>query len=132
VRALDTNILVRFLTRDDQPQTERVHILFREAEQKREVLFVSFACTLETIWALGTIYKVTRTEILSSLKLLLALPYLRFENSALLERLLEESRDGQLRPSDLLIGLVGREHGCTTTLTFDKKAARSPLFTELE
>lgn len=131
MRALDTNILVRFLTRDDQPQTERVHTLFREAEQQREVLFVSFACTLETIWALGTIYKVSHTAILAALQQLLALPYLRFENSALLERLLDASRGGQLRPSDLLIGLVGREQGCTTTLTFDRKAARSPLFTEL-
>ena len=131
MRALDTNILVRFLTRDDQTQTERVHTLFREAEQKREVLFVSFASMLETIWALGTIYKVSRTDILASLQHLIALPYLRFENAALLESLLNESRDSQLRPSDLLIGLIGREHGCTTTLTFDKKAARSQLFTEL-
>jgi predicted nucleic-acid-binding protein len=131
VRALDTNVLVRFLTRDDRQQTERVHALFREAEEKREALFVSFASILETIWALGTIYKVSRAEILGSLQRLLALPYLRFENATLLELLLEESRDSQLRPSDLLIGLIGREHGCVSTLTFDKKAARSPLFTEL-
>lgn len=131
MRALDTNIVIRFLTEDDRPQTARVHALFREAEEKRDVLFVSFAAILETIWALGTIYGVSRSDILESLERLLDLPFLHFENTSLLRNLLEESHRSPLRPSDLLIGLLGRDHGCTTTLTFDKKAARSALFTEL-
>jgi predicted nucleic-acid-binding protein len=31
--------------------------------------------------------------------------------------------------ADLLIGLTAYDNGCTATLTFDKKAARSSLFT---
>jgi predicted nucleic-acid-binding protein len=32
-------------------------------------------------------------------------------------------------PADLLTGLTCRDKGCDTTLTFDKKAAQSELFT---
>lgn len=131
MKAIDTNIVVRFLTGDDADQTLRVQALFKKAGEEREVLFVTFAAMLETIWALGTIYGVPRDEILNSLEHLLNLPFLRFERREWIEELLRVSPEGSLRPSDLLIGIAARSQGCATTLTFDRKAARSALFTAL-
>jgi predicted nucleic-acid-binding protein len=34
--------------------------------------------------------------------------------------------------SDHLIGTINQQNGCRTTLTFDKTAARSPQFSELQ
>jgi hypothetical protein len=34
--------------------------------------------------------------------------------------------------SDHLIGTINKHHGCRTTLTFDKAAAQSPQFSELQ
>ena len=54
--ALDTNVLVRFLVRDDEKQAQIVYARFKQAESAREVLFVSLLVVLETIWVLESAY----------------------------------------------------------------------------
>ena len=131
MRALDTNILVRFVTADDSPQSERVRELFRAAETHNEILFVSLPVTLELIWVLGSAYDTPKASIADALQHLLGLPYLRFEQEGRIRDLLTMSPQSPLGLGDLLVALSGKDHGCTTTLTFDRKAARSPLFTAL-
>lgn len=131
MRALDTNILVRFVTADDSPQSERVRELFRTAEEHHELLFVSLPVLLELIWVLGSAYDTPKAAIAEALQHLLGLPYLRFEQEARIRDLITASPQSPLGLGDLLVGLCGRDHGCTTTLTFDRKAVRSPLFTSL-
>jgi len=131
MRALDTNILVRFITGDDSSQTDRVHELFRTAEERHEMLFVSLPVTLELIWVLVSTYEAPKAAIAEALQHLLGLPYLRFEHEGRLKNLLATSGQNPLGLGDLLVGLSGKEHGCATTLTFDRKAARHPLFTAL-
>lgn len=131
MRALDTNILVRFITADDSLQTNRVRELFRTAEEHHELLFVSLPVTLELIWVLASTYDAPKADIAEALQHLLGLPYLRFEQEGRLRDLLSASLQSPLGLGDLLVGLCGKDHGCTTTLTFDRKAARSPLFTAL-
>jgi len=131
VRALDTNILVRFVTRDDSPQSDLVRELFRTAEEHNELLFVSLPAILELIWVLGSAYDIPKASIAEALQQLLGLSYLRFEQEGRIRDLLTASPQSPLGLGDLLVGLCGKDHGCTTTLTFDRKAARSPLFTAL-
>ena len=40
MKALDTNVLVRFLVKDDEQQAKVVYMRFKEAETNKEVLFV--------------------------------------------------------------------------------------------
>jgi len=47
MKALDTNILVRFLTNDDAVQAKKVYQLFKNAEAKREHFFVPLLVVLE-------------------------------------------------------------------------------------
>ena len=131
MRALDTNILVRFITADDSLQTDRVRELFRTAEEHHELLFVSLPVTLELIWVLASTYDAPKADIAEALQQLLGLPYLRFEQEARIRQLLTAATQGPVELGDLLIALSGKDHGCTTTLTFDRKALRSPLFTAL-
>ena len=131
MRALDTNILVRFITRDNTPQSDRVRELFRTAEELNEPLFVSLPVTLELILVLGSAYDTPKSSIAEALQHLMGLPYLRFEQEGRIRDLLTASSQSPLGLGDLLVGLCGKDHGCTTTLTFDRKAARSQLFTAL-
>ena len=52
MKALDTNILVRFLIQDDEPQSKTVFDLFSNAERQKESFFISTLVVLETIWVL--------------------------------------------------------------------------------
>jgi predicted nucleic-acid-binding protein len=128
VKALDTNILVRFLVADDPAQSGRVREIFQAAERGREPLFIATTVLLETIWVLGSVYDTPRENILMALGQLARLPFLKFERPQVVRRLVEEGRNSRADLADLLIGLCGAESGCATTLTFDRRLERSPFF----
>jgi len=131
VTGLDTNILVRFLVRDDENQATIVYGRFKRAERERERFFVSFSVLLEIFWVLESAYSMSRSEILDALSDLVGLPILLFENEDLVLELIDKGRYCSIDLSDLLIGLIGQAHGVGETLTFDRKAAKHPHFSLL-
>jgi predicted nucleic-acid-binding protein len=70
--AVDTNVLVRFLTRDDAPQADRAVRCMRHAE-----VLVLDTVLLETVWVLTSAYSFSRSEISVALRRLLGLPNVR-------------------------------------------------------
>ena len=131
MKALDTNIIVRFLVQDDDKQAAIVHHLFKEAEQHKELMLVTHLVLLETIWVLESVYQVERSAILDAFSELLMLPILEFEKQHVVRRFLESSRQSSIDLSDALIGHGARELGCEMVLTFDNKAAKGDLFEKL-
>jgi len=128
VIALDTNVLVRFLVRDDEKQAQAVFARFKRAEQTRETLLVPLLVVLETIWVLESAYDKSRREILDALEDLTMLPILEFEKQAVVGRLLEEGRRNPCDLPDLLIALSAQAGGCGSCLTFDRQASKHPFF----
>ena len=131
MKAIDTNVLVRFLVNDDPRQSKVAKEIFRGAELARESLYVSSLVLLETIWVLESAYGVGRDALVDTLGELLLLPTIEFEDRALIQAVLAGARAlGSQRAdlSDLLIGHRGRLACCTATLTFDKQAAKLPVF----
>jgi len=132
VKALDTNILVRFLVRDNQEQAERVYRLFKAAEADKTLFFVSIPVLLELIWVLDSVYGITRHDILNAIDEFLLLPIVSFDGQSAVRRFIAEARNNNLDLSDLLIACDSTLSGCDKVLTFDKKVAKSELFTLLE
>ncbi len=132
MKALDTNILVRFLVRDNQEQAERVYRLFKAAEADKTLFFVSIPVLLELILVLDSVYGIARHDILNAIEELLLLPIVSFDGQPAIRRFIAEARNNNLDLSDLLIACDAELSGCDKVLTFDKKAAKSELFTLLE
>ncbi len=126
--ALDTNVIVRFLVRDDEKQARAVYALFKRAEADREALFVPLVVVLEVIWVLDRRYSMPRTEILNAIANLRQMPILEFERADVLEQLLSSGKRCKTGLADLLIAHSAQAAGCDAAITFDKKAARSPFF----
>jgi len=99
MKAVDTNILVRFLTKDDAIQAQKVYELFKKAETKREPLFVSLLVVLELLWVLESVYSIPREEIVDAINELLYLPVLKFENIPILWTFIKmlQAQPGSLR-----------------------------------
>jgi predicted nucleic-acid-binding protein len=131
MKALDTNLLVRFLVKDDRRQFEAVMELLRKAGKREESYWVSTAVLLEINWVLSRSYGYSRDEILYAFGLLEGLAVLEFECPELLPRLLLEAERANADLADLMIGLCGAAAGCETTLTFGRAAAKSRLFAKL-
>lgn len=131
MNALDTNILVRLVTDDDADMRESAVRLIEDTHTKKDVLLVPTVVVLELVWVLSARYGFSRTDILNALDRLSCVKGLRFDSDTRLHELIEIGRASTTDIPDILIGLCSRDSGCNFTWTFDKKAARSDLFTLL-
>jgi len=128
MKALDTNVLVRFLVRDDKRQAETIYRIFKKAESDREVFFVPLLVVLETVWVLESVYIIPRQEILDSINELILMPILKFETQPAILNFISSARETKMDLSDLLIAHSAKFSGCECVLTFDKRASNFRLF----
>lgn len=128
MKALDTNLLIRFLVRDDPAQAEKVRLLLRQAERDEEVFLIPLSVVLEVLWVLDAVYDRPRDRILDALDSLTLMSVLQFEHMDIVHALVEQGRRTLLDLSDLLIGLSAKRQGAEHTLTFDKDLRTSDLF----
>lgn len=126
--ALDTNVLIRFLVKDDERQAQCVYKLFKKSEERQEAIFVPLLVVLETTWVLQSAYEIADEEILSALSTLLLMPVLLFEAPSVLQGFIASAREVKLDLSDLLIAHAAKLSNCQSVYTFDKKAARFNYF----
>ncbi len=128
MKALDTNVLVRFLVRDDKRQAKTIYRIFKKAESDREVFFVPLLVVLETVWVLESVYDIPRQEILDSINELILMPILKFETQSAILNFISSARETKMDLSDLLIAHSAKFSGCECVLTFDKRASNFRLF----
>lgn len=128
MKALDTNVLVRFLVRDDEQQAKAVYRKFKQAEARKKVFFIPVLVVLETVWVLESVYEVTRQEILDCFDQLLLMPILEFEVQSAIRNFVSSAREYKTDLSDLLIAHCAKSSGCECVITFDKRASRFALF----
>jgi predicted nucleic-acid-binding protein len=89
VIAVDTNVVVRFLTRDDPAQAAQARALIATGSA-----FVLRTVILETAWVLRTRYRLDRAAIAGGLGQLLGLPGVTVEQPEAVARALELYEQG--------------------------------------
>lgn len=128
---LDTNVLVRFLVRDDLVQADRAEALLRTALARNEELFVSDVVMCETAWVLDRAYRVPRREIAAAAAQLLSSRQLAFEEPSLLARAVEAYARGRGGFADYVIRERALDAGCTSVATFDRLLQKEKGFQKL-
>ena len=124
--ALDTNILVRLITRDDEAQALRSKSIFDLHRNDDGALFVSDIVLVELCWTLERSYRLTRQEIESVLLSLLENSTVKLESPALVRDAIASFRTDGVGFSDCLIVARAHHEGCTKTLTFDRRMSSLP------
>jgi predicted nucleic-acid-binding protein len=125
---IDTNVLVRFLVRDDETQFERARKLIKREVAAGRRVFVSQLVLLETEWVLRSRYALRKIEIIGAISGLLEATDVQFEDEPAIEEALFVWKDGVVDFADCLIGARNRRLGCRATATFDAKASTLPGF----
>lgn len=85
MKLVDTNIILRFLTRDDRKKAEKCYRLFQRAVKGEEELFISDLAIAETIWVLEKAYKLSKSDIRQKIEAILNTQNLIFQNLEILE-----------------------------------------------
>lgn len=125
---VDTNVLVRFLVRDDEVQFEKARKqIKREVAAGRGVL-VNQLVLLETEWVLRSRYSLPKQLIIQTISGLLDASDVEFEDEAAIEEALFVWKESAADFADCLIGAKNRRLGCRATATFDVKASKLPGF----
>ncbi|QKE40375.1 MAG: type II toxin-antitoxin system VapC family toxin [Ferrovum myxofaciens] len=125
---LDTNVLVRFLVRDDEAQFEKAHKLIRCELASGRRVFVNQLVLLETEWVLRSRYGVPKVQFIEIVSGLLDAMDIQFEEESVIEETLFTWRESQADFADCFIVAKNRRSGCRATATFDAKASRLPGF----
>ena len=125
---LDTNVLVRFLVRDDEAQFERARRLIRREAAAGELVLIGLLVILETEWVLRSRYDLNKAEIFAAFSGLLESVEISIEDEASLERALFVWKDSSAQFADCLIGARNSALSCRQTAAFNVKALRLPGF----
>jgi predicted nucleic-acid-binding protein len=124
VIGIDTNILVRHLTQNDPMQSRRAtHLIERELTQDSPG-FISLVTVVETVWVLRRSFRISDAAIAAILEQIIEVDNLIVQNEREVFAAMVALRTGEASFDDALIGALGAWAGCSTTLTFDRKASR--------
>ena len=95
MRGIDTNILIRFLTRDDEKQAQRAAQIIQEECTEESPGFLTNIVLVELVWTLSRIYGYSRPQIVMALQALLNSRELTFESPDEIRAALEHYEEGQ-------------------------------------
>ena len=115
--AVDTNIVVRFLTHDDAGQYQKAYTLF----DKHDV-FIADSVMLETEWVLRFAYNFDAQRIANALAQLLGLPNVHVNHPSLLAQAI--AWHSQVLNFADAFHLASSQQ-CKTFFTFDKKMVKA-------
>jgi predicted nucleic-acid-binding protein len=114
--AVDTNVVVRFLVRDDAKQAARAAELIRGNE-----IWVSKTVLLETEWVLRSLYRFSPQSLAEALRALAGLERVFLEDETAVAKALEWFREGLDFADALHLASAGN---ASQFATFDRKLAR--------
>lgn len=115
---LDTNVLIRYLTKDDEAQWQQAQQIIESGQQ----CFIANIVLCEIVWVLkGEAYQYTKDDIIKTLEAMLSCENFEFENRSAFYQALQRTKQGRADFSDYLIGAISIQSGASNTMTFDRK-----------
>lgn len=119
MRAVDTNVLIRLVTRDDARQSAAADAFVAHGA------WVPQLALAEATWVLTSVYDLDASAIATAVEMLLNHKHLTLQESAVVANALERFRETpSLGFSDCLMLEVARKAGHLPLGTFDRKLAR--------
>ena len=123
---LDTNILVRYLVKDDRHQAEKAIDYISKAAEKGEPCFINCIVLCELVWVLESAYECSKLEIAGVLDKIITTKQFEVESKDVVRQAVQDYKYGKGDFADYIIGRLNHLNGCIETATFDQslKSAR--------
>jgi predicted nucleic-acid-binding protein len=119
MRAVDTNILVRIIARDDPQQLSAAESYIAKGA------WVSTVVLAETSWVLGSVYGLGDDQIATVVEMLLSHEYLSLQDAEVVSAALERFRAATAPGfTDCLVLEIARKAGHLPLGTFDKRLSK--------
>jgi len=119
MRAIDTNVLVRLITRDEPAQVEAAEAFVAKG------VWVSHVVLAETMWVLDEAYDLEHGLIVEVIEMLLIHQQLTLQDAEVVRSALDHyRRSPTLGFSDCLVLEIARKAGHLPFGTFDKRLSK--------
>ncbi len=129
---IDTNVLVRYITRDHPEQYKAAKRRLESNCTQEDPGYVNVIVLCELAWVLTTAYDAASEEVARVIDQLLRTRQLQIQCRDQVRSALAEHRGSRAGFPDCLIGHLNREEGAGETVTFDQDAAQMGRWRELE
>lgn len=115
--AVDTNVVVRYLTNDHPQQSSRARAII-----DGQAVFVAVTAMLEVEWVLRSTYGYDRSDVARALRAFGGLPTVTVEDAAIVAIALDLAEKGM----DFADALhLGKSAHCDAFVTFDRKLIKA-------
>lgn len=123
----DTNIILRFLTRDNEEQAQKVKRILEEGE----TFYINEVVLVEVYYVLTKVYQYSETNFVRSIDKLLEIEGIEFFDRDIVKGVI---KDIIAKKSDFEDSIINQLNTTKElyTLTFDKKASKLPGMKLLE
>ncbi len=119
MHAIDTNVLLRLITRDEAVQVEAAEAFVSKG------VWVSHVVLAETTWVLSDGFDLARAQIAEIIEMLLTHQQLTFQDGDVVRAALDQYRDApNVGFSDCLVLEIARKAGHLPFGTFDKRLSK--------
>ena len=118
--AIDTNVLVRFLTGDEPAQAARALI-------ESQDIFFSATVLLEAEWALRSAYGLDKAEVIAALGRLAGLPRLSLDDPARISKALSRAGQGMDFADELHLATAATSEAFVTV---DRRMVKAKVITD--
>lgn len=119
MRAVDTNVLVRLVTRDDPKQTAAAEAFVSKGA------WVSHVVLAEVVWVLDSVYGLKPSQVAVAVDMMIEHEHLTIQDAELVEAALRAFRG---KPSvgftDCLVLAIARKAGHVPLGTFDRQLSK--------
>ena len=118
---LDTNVLLRYLIKDDEAQGDRAARVIRQAAVRGEPGGIGPVVLCEMVWVLESRYGYAKPEIVRTLTAILEADGFDIANRNVVRAAIDDYRTHKADFADCLIGRTNEAAGCRDTVTFDRR-----------
>lgn len=119
MKGADTNLIVRFLVRDNKTQARKIKKLLDQGE----TLFINNVVLTELYWVLIHVYNYSKNDFVIALDAMLEMRNIRFFDHNVVRTSLADDIHKNTGFVDCLIHQLNKAEGLVTQ-TFDQKTAR--------
>ena len=121
MKGLDTNVLVRYLTQDDEAQARAAARYIAGLVERGDRAFIGPVVLCELVWVLRDGYETTKADVVRTLDQVLATAQFDIGSKDIVRQALDAYRAGRADFADYLIGAMASDAGCEETATFDRR-----------
>ena len=128
MNGLDTNVLVRYITQDDENQAFLADKAIETARSQNEKLLIQPIVLCEMIWVLESAYGFKKSKILPVIDQLLRTAQFKIVDKDICWKAFADFSQKNGDFADYYIGRANERDGADATLTFDKALKESDTF----